>query len=386
MTNEGKLSLLHVSPTREDHGGIQSTLRRHLTRDAELGFAPRFLSFLDREARWPGECASLAAHGWMPVRRVVGRFAQAAAGWPASTVIYHDGWGIEGTAPVDRARRRMVYLHTERPHADELLRIFGPRVDGFFSVSHSFADRARRVLPDFPAERICVLPFFIEPPAWIRDAPNRGRASGPLRIGYSGRIERGAKRLDRLPALLAALDEAKVDFRFELLGDGTFLPELRRQVSDPRVTFLGWRSGEDYWRTIAAWDVVLLLSDYEGFSRAVMEAMSCGTIPVHPDFAAAAGELLGPATSIGLYPTGDVAAAARCVAAIAGLSDDSLRPLRRACAAHLAGHTAARYDEAYAAFLHRIEALPARAQAPAPPPWITALPLGVVTRMFPRRF
>lgn len=386
MSESPPFPLLHISPTREDHGGIQSTLRRHLTRDPELGFAPRFLSVFDREAKWPGACASLAAHGWMRTGAVVERFARAAQPWRGSTVIYHDGWGIEGFAPVDGALRRIVYLHTERPQADQLLRIFGPRVDGFFSVSRSYANRASRVLAGFPEERICVLPFFVVPPAWTAAARNRGRSRGPLRIGYAGRIERGAKRLDRLPAFIAALDGRGLDFRFELIGDGSYLPTLQRTISDSRVSFCGWLTGDDYWRKLAEWDVVLLLSDYEGFSRAVMECMCCGVVPVHPAFAPAAEELLGPAAPTGLYPTGEVSAAAERVAKIAALDDTRLRALRAACGAHLVGHTAARYDAAYGDFIRTIVALPPRAQPPPPPRWTQWLPLGAVTRLFPNRF
>jgi glycosyltransferase involved in cell wall biosynthesis len=386
MTPLATNSVLHVSAWREDHGGIQSTLRRHHARDAALGFASRFISVFDREATWPSGCASLAGRGWERVGAVRRRFAAAVAPWPDHVAIYHDGWGLDWFAPLDGARRRIVYLHTERPHADELLRIFAPRADGFLSVSRSYADRLRRVVPGFPEERIAVLPVVVEPPSWVAEAGARGRSGAVLRIGYAGRVERGAKRLDRLPAFIAELKRRGVDFQFEVVGDGSYLEELRRTINDPRVSFLGWLKVEDYWRKIAGWDVVVLLSDYEGFSCAVMECMCCGVVPVYPDFAAAAAELLGPAAGVGLYRTGDVAAAAARVAEVAQMEPASLATLRSACAAQFATHHAERYDRTFAEFVRQVVGLPARAQALPPSRWATALPLGVYTRVFPRRF
>ena len=387
MTFSSPDSVLHVSAWREDHGGIQSTLRRHHECDASLGFAPGFISIFDQTATWPGACVSLGCHGWMSIRQVRRRLATAAAATPCALVVYHDGWGLEWFAPIDGAARRLVYLHTERAHADELLRTFDCRVDGFLAVSRGFADRVRRVLPNFPGERICELPFFVEPPAWVKGLPERGPLSRPLRLGYAGRVERDHKRLDRLPALIAALDRRQVDFRFEVLGDGSYLPELQWQLArDARVSFAGWRAGEEYWRTIVGWDVAVLLSDFEGFSRVTMECMCAGVLPVHPDFSPAATELLGPMAEQGLYRTGDVDAAAERIVGLAGLSGEAARTLRRAGIAHLAGHTGEKYDETYCGFLKRITALPARATASAPPSWMQKLPLAFYTRLFPRRF
>lgn len=387
MNASGRLPVVHVSASREDHGGIQSTLRHHHARDAALGFESRFLSLFDRTANWPGACASLGCHGWMPVGTVWRRFAAGAAPWRESVVVYHDGWGIAWFAPLDSARRRVVFLHTERPHTDGLLRTFAPRVDGFLAVSDAFARRVRRVVPGFPEERIAVLPFPVEPPEWAASAAARPDRRAPLLLGYAGRVERGAKRLDRLPALIAALNRRGLDFRFEIMGDGSYLPALRSALArETRVAFLGWRTGAEFWRTLATWDAVVMLSDSEGFSRAVMECMSCGVIPVHPHLSPAAVELTGPAAEVGLYPPGDVEAAAGRIARLHALDAAQMRGLRAACAGHFSGRTEPRYEEVFQAFIRRMAALPPRAVAPRRAPWPAPLPLGIYTRIFPWHF
>ncbi len=381
------IKLLHCSPTREDHGGIQSVLAYHHAGDAQLGFAARFLGYFDPAVTWDGDCATLAAGGWERVGTVRHRFAAVAGSRPADLAIYHDGWGLDWFAPLDRAARRIIFLHTEWPHADELLRRHGHLVDGFLTVSRAYADRVRRVLPEFPADRIKALPYFVDPPPDFGRDSAVAREPGPLRLGYAGRIVAAHKRLDRLPALIAELDGQRVDYVFELAGEGDLRPELQRRLgAHPRVRFLGWQRGEAYWRTLARWDAQVFLSDYEGLARAGMEGMLSGAVLIYPDFSAAAAELLGPQAAAGLYPVGDMAAAARRIVALAGMGREERQRLGKAAREHLAGHTPAHYNAAYRDFLRGIVARPAVARVQPSPAWHDWVPLGLYTRLFPRRF
>lgn len=374
--------VLHCSLTREDHGSIPYLLAQHHRRDGENGFAPRFVSFFDRESTWAGDCSTLAGHGWETIGALRQRFAVAAAARPADLAIYHDGWGLDWFAPIDGAARRVVFLLTERPQIDGLLRNYAPQVDGIIAVSQGLADRVRRVLPDFPAERIRAMSLFFEVPAVVVERP-----AGPLRFGYSGRIIREQKRVERLPALLAALDRRGVDYVFEVMGVGPFLGELKRRLrGHPRVRFIPWQQGGDYWRTLAGWRAIVLLSDFEGFSRAVVDGMMAGAIPVHPDFSPAAGELLGPAGPVGLYPVGDMEAAADRLTALARLSLGENAALSAACRAHLGHLTPENYFAGFGRFIREVLAAPPRARPVPPPAWHDWMLLGVYTRLFPRRF
>lgn len=379
-----RLRILHCSATREDHGGIQSVLAYHHGRDAALGFTSRFVSYFDREARWSGDCVSLAGQGWETVRSLRRRFAAAMTLPPADVAVYHDGWGLDWFAPLDGAARRVLLVHTEQPNTDALLRRYAPQVDGFLSVSQALADRIRRVLPNFPTERIRALPLFVDPPAWLVAAAPKIAASGPkLRLGYAGRLRQEHKRLDRLPELIAELDRRGLDYVFELLGDGPFEAVLRQQLeAHPRVKFLGWREGDEYWQTILGWDALVLLSDFEGFSRVSMEAMMGGVIPVHPEFSPAAGELLGPAAATGLYPVGDLVAAAQRIAALAALSEGQRAALVAACRLHLSRFTPENYFATFGQAVNAVMALPARARPARPPAWRVWLLIGMYTRWF----
>ena len=90
-------------------------------------------------------------------------------------------------------------------------------------------------------------------------------------LGYSGRIIREAKRVDRLPALDRELLAAGVDCRWEIMGDGPELPGLRRQMAERRVCFRGRLADAAYWEALAGCDLLVFTSDYEGLPISLVE-------------------------------------------------------------------------------------------------------------------
>jgi glycosyltransferase involved in cell wall biosynthesis len=373
--------LLHCTLARNDNGSIQSLLGYHHRLDPASGFQSRFISYFDRTGRWDGDYTGLGGHGWETVGALRRRFAAAARRTPIDVAIYHDGWSLDWFAPIDGAARRFLFLHTERPQLDAALPAYAARVDGFLSVSRGMADHVRRVLPDYPTERVRSVSYFVDMPPEAATARHLMPPPGPLRFGYAGRVVRPQKRMERLPALLAALDRRRVDYVFEVLGAGDYLEELQRLLSgNPRVKFIPWQQGSDYWQTLAGWRSVVLLSDFEGFSRAMLEGIMAGALPVHPDFSPAAAELLGPEAS-GLYPVGDMEAAADRLAALARLSPAETGLRNAACRAHLAHLTTDNYFANFRDFVHDTLVAPACARPEPLPWWHDRMLLGAYTRL-----
>lgn len=378
-------SVVHVASWAWTLGGIQSTLRHHHASEPES----RFVSVFDRPDTLPARAVSLRAHGRLPVAALRSRFqAVAATIGPGATWIYHDGWGLHWWSDLDQASRRIVYLQTEMPNLDVLLPELAARADGFLCVSQSLADRILHRCPEISPERVVVPPYFVQPPRAL--APTEPIADGvarPWRIGCAGRLERAQKRSDRLPALIAALDATGLDYTFEILGEGSYASELDRALGDhPRVRRLGRRDGEAYWAVLRGWDCHVLVSDFEGFSRVTMETMMAGAMPVHPDLSPASAELLGPCAAKGLYPCGDMAAAAQCIVHASTLAQAERNGFQTAARDHLAAHTPERYATVVREALERIRSLPRCGGEPEPAAWESWLPLGVYTRLFRRRF
>ncbi len=378
---ESKRSVLHVAGWAWTLGGLQSVLGHHVKRDGALGWEPRVIALFDRAAP-PDHPARLKVRAWTLIATARRRFARLAS--PAAAMaIYHDGWGLRWWADRDGVSRRVLYLHTETPQLEAKLRSVMPCVDGVLAISRSMIDRLRKVVPAFPAERCFLLPYFVEMPP-LESPVDRPR-DGPWRIGYAGRLERPHKRVDRLPALVAELDRLGLDYRFEIVGSGSAEPTLRRELAaHDRVAFHGRKSGDAYWRVLQTWDCLVLPSDYEGFSRVTMEAMSVGVLPIIPAYSAAAAEMVGPIGEAGLYPTGDMAAAARRIEDYTQASRERVVHWRREMREHLAGHSVEAYDAAYQRALERIHSMNPWSHVRHPARWETWLPLGLHTRLFPQ--
>ena len=106
----------------------------------------------------------------------------------------------------------------------------------------------------------------------------------PIRIGYAGRLEIVPKRMDLLLKLVEILAERNVPFLLELAGSGTARIEMEKFIAErnleDRVCFLGMIERQDissFWRRQ---DICLNLSDYEGRSISIIEAMGNGAVPV----------------------------------------------------------------------------------------------------------
>lgn len=108
-----------------------------------------------------------------------------------------------------------------------------------------------------------------------------------IKLGLAGRLEVQQKRLDLLVPLLVKLKLRNVDYVLELAGDGAYLPEIRREVErfelEDNIIIHGRidnnKMGE-FWKHQ---DVCINLSDFEGRSLSVMEAMAAGAVPVLTD-------------------------------------------------------------------------------------------------------
>ena len=109
----------------------------------------------------------------------------------------------------------------------------------------------------------------------------------PLRIGYAGRIESAQKRLDCLMMMLEKLEHLHTNYQLEIAGKGSYLETLTGEIKehslDKKINLIGEiKKTEiaDFW---AKQDICINLSDFEGRSISIMEAMINGAVPVVTD-------------------------------------------------------------------------------------------------------
>ncbi len=106
----------------------------------------------------------------------------------------------------------------------------------------------------------------------------------PIRLGFAGRVNAKQKRMDLIPALIRELDACKVNYCMEIAGEGDYIDKLNAFIEsnglEGRIRLLGRLERErigDFWKNQ---DICFSLSDYEGRSISMMEAMANGAVPV----------------------------------------------------------------------------------------------------------
>lgn len=116
-----------------------------------------------------------------------------------------------------------------------------------------------------------------------------------LHIGYAGRITVRQKRSDFLPAIIEKLMKKKVEFVFEIAGEGdyqdAFLDVVEKKKITDQVLFHGYLPREEipaFWKRQ---DIMVSCSDWEGHSITQVEAMAAGAVPIVTDVSGARDDI-----------------------------------------------------------------------------------------------
>ena len=154
------------------------------------------------------------------------------------------------------------------------------RSHGLTAVSEFLKDRT---VEDFavPAERIRVIPNFIDPKVFRRDKKPCHRATlapqGEKIIMHISNF-RPVKRIPDVVEIFAKIHR-EVPSRLVLVGDGPERPRGMEKAQEmgvtDQVTFLGKHQSVD--ELLACADLFLLPSKNESFGLAALEALACGT-------------------------------------------------------------------------------------------------------------
>ncbi len=106
----------------------------------------------------------------------------------------------------------------------------------------------------------------------------------PIRLGFAGRVNAKQKRMDLIPILVKELEKRKVNFCLEIAGEGDYCEKLTTFIEgnglEEKVRLIGRLEREEISNFWKSQDVCLSLSDYEGRSLSIMEAMANGAVPV----------------------------------------------------------------------------------------------------------
>ena len=117
--------------------------------------------------------------------------------------------------------------------------------------------------------------------------PRKENMRGSLRVGFAARLTKLAKRTHLLPQVMDECFRRGLDVEFHIVGEGECLDLLWAYVEEnhleKKVYLEGWippMEMADFWRHQ---DIYLNISDFEGMSLTMLEAMAYGAFPVVTD-------------------------------------------------------------------------------------------------------
>lgn len=354
------MNVTHLFGSFRGLGGVQNLLRHHHAEDAQFGLNSRFVIYHEPEEPPVERVRFLNVEDRTRLQTLRQRFAAAARVARTDVAVYHGLWGMGLFSDLDHAHRRVLVVHGKFEGLERLLRARDGMLDGVVTVSEETAQLVARTLPAMALERIIRLPLPITrcPVVLPPRSPLLGR---PLRLGYCGRLIEEHKRVSRLPELVRALRAAGVDFELELLGDGPARTELLAALADGTpVRWHGTLAGADYWRALAAWDVIAFCSDTEGMPIALLEALSVGVLPVYPRIGSGGDNYVAGVWPELLYPPRDMLAAARAIQHLQRLAEPELNALRLRASQAVEGNRSEDYFPKLNAALRRMSEQPRR--------------------------
>ncbi len=374
--------ITHISPHLDSLGGMQAVVRHHLAHDAQVGLEARQIVLFEQPKHTqPG----VDRMGWNWRSTIYGMrraYQTLMSQWPGRVCLYHNLWGVPFLADLDRASRRLGYLHSFTPRLEAELRAQRGLVDGLIAVSPAQCDLAVRCLPELGADRIRLLPLPIDPPS--TGFQQSAMANRPIVLGYSGRLVKSVKRVDRLPELVRELDKRGVNFRLELLGDGPDAGWLKEQFKlHPAVKFHGAQTGEAYWKILSHWDAILYVSDSEGTPVSLLEGLSVGVMPLFPRLPSGGTAYAQQVDPAFLYEPGEMAQAAQIIQDLVQQPGVQWAQWRERGLRAVQGHLGESYLKAFRGFLEELHHLPrisTHNDSPRPGHLADFVPLGVVSR------
>lgn len=111
----------------------------------------------------------------------------------------------------------------------------------------------------------------------------------PLKICFGARLVKAQKRVDYIIPLIRRLEDRGINYRFYIAGDGEYFSIIQEYVVEhnlsDKIFLLGKVKPEkmsEFWKDK---EIIISLSDSEGMGLSILEAMSCGVMPIVTDTA-----------------------------------------------------------------------------------------------------
>ncbi|MCH2211493.1 MAG: glycosyltransferase family 4 protein [Fuerstiella sp.] len=179
--------------------------------------------------------------------------------------------------------RVIGYAHSDENYYYELLYYYEPLIHRFVAVSDEIAAKLANRMPHREKD-ILIRPYAVNVDRGLQRSYSRQDV--PLQLIYAGRIIELQKRVTDLVRLAEALTKEGVQFCLRIVGDGPDKESLVNRVGAleervrRQIKLVGAVGIDEMPKLWLSSDILILVSDYEGTSISMLEAMANGCVPV----------------------------------------------------------------------------------------------------------
>jgi len=176
----------------------------------------------------------------------------------------------------NKPSRCIGICHTDQHHYYDLLTRYEPIIQSFVAVSSRCAQNLHAVIPH-RAEDIHTVPYGVYLPLYLE----KPRFEGPIRLLYTGRFVKNQKRILDFVELIKYIEVMNINYIFDLFGTGPDESELVSAIANySRVRVRQGVPHSQMTNIYQGYDVLLLASETEGTSIAMLEGMAHGLVPI----------------------------------------------------------------------------------------------------------
>lgn len=190
---------------------------------------------------------------------------------------------------------------------------YEPIISKFIAVSRECDERLAQCV-SCRAEDIETLPYGICVPNTL----SRSYQTNPLRLIYAGRVTQPQKRVWDFIPLAEHLLRARVPFVFDIVGEGDeFAPLQQMMRARVPAADVHFHPRIPHQQMAAKWlshDIFVQVSDFEGTSVSMLEAMAHGAVPVVTAASSGIAGVINHEDNGFVVPIGDMAAMAKVMA------------------------------------------------------------------------
>lgn len=186
------------------------------------------------------------------------------------------------------------------PHLPENIRVVSRCANAFdhgYKITLVGKDRLMSIIALTPRLRDDLIQKYHTDPSLIKLIPNgievnsfenaskTERGLNPvLQLGFVGRLEHNQKGVLHIPRIIEELNNLPVKYKLTIAGKGRhgkqLQEELKEEVQNGKVEFLGSISNNRIPGFLAGIDIFMFTSHFEGCPNALLEAMMAGCVPV----------------------------------------------------------------------------------------------------------